>query len=88
MEVIHYMEMKKSSAGIQLNDYILLKAIYDEQLHNAILAKDQASIEAIVNEYYTINLKYDMVRLETIDTDRLYKEHIKQLKDKDRFKKN
>jgi hypothetical protein len=72
---------------LKLNDFILLKAIYNEQLHNAVLAKDRTSIVSIVKECYIGELKDGYVRLESIDTDRLYKEHTEQLSDDNMLKR-
>jgi hypothetical protein len=72
---------------LPLNDFILLKAIYNESLHNAVLAKDKARIEAIVQERYANDIQGGFVRMEAIDTDRLYKEHTEQLKDEQMIKR-
>jgi hypothetical protein len=68
---------------LPLNDFILLKAIYNESLHNAVLLKDNARIEAIVHERYSFELKNGFVSMEAIDTDRLYKEHMEQINDEE-----
>lgn len=72
---------------LNLNDFILLKALYNEQLHNAVLVRDRVYIHAIINERYSDELENGFVRLEAINTERLYKEHTKQLKDEDMLKR-
>ncbi|TVY09929.1 hypothetical protein [Paenibacillus cremeus] len=62
---------------LKLNEFILLKAVFNEELHNAVLTKDQTKISEIVNTRYQYELN---IELEPIDVNRLYSEHKKQLK--------
>jgi hypothetical protein len=72
---------------LPLNDFILLKAIYNESLHNAVLAKDKARIEKILNERYSFELQNGFVSMEPMDTDILYKEHMEQINDEELMKR-
>jgi hypothetical protein len=72
---------------LNLNDLILLKALYNEELHNAILSKDKAAIEAIVIECYLDQLKGGLSSLESLNTDRLYADHTEQLEDEEMLKR-
>ena len=60
---------------LQLNEFILLKAIFNESLHNSVLSKDAGKIQSILDERYTNEIYNGFVSLEPIDTERLYREH-------------
>ncbi|OPH61759.1 hypothetical protein BC351_00515 [Paenibacillus ferrarius] len=68
---------------LKLNDFILLKAIYSEELHNAILKRDSAAMNAIVQRDYSEELEDGYVSLEAIDTDRLFIEYSEILNDEE-----
>ncbi|WP_158082350.1 hypothetical protein [Paenibacillus ferrarius] len=53
---------------LKLNDFILLKSIYSEDLHNAILKHDSAAMNTIVQRDYSEELEDGYVSLEVIYT--------------------
>lgn len=72
---------------LNIRELILLKALYNEKLHNAVLSKDKATIETIVIECYLDQLKGGLNGLEDINTDRLYAEHKEQLEDEEMIRR-
>jgi hypothetical protein len=70
---------------LKLNDFILLKAIFCEALHDAVLAKDEGAIREVLDTRYEeeMDVSNKFVELEPIDTERLYKEHNEQINDEE-----
>jgi hypothetical protein len=52
---------------LNLNDFILLKAIFNEQLHDAVLEKDADKILGIVNKRYQFELQNGFVQQEDLN---------------------
>jgi hypothetical protein len=65
---------------LNLNQFILLKAIFNEDLHHAVLAQDAEEINKIVNEKYQYELNNGFVEQEQLNTELLYTDHTEQLK--------
>jgi hypothetical protein len=65
---------------MRLNEFVLLKSIFNENLHHAVLAKDAEKINEIVNENYQYELNNGFVEQEQLNTELLYTDHTEQLK--------
>lgn len=70
---------------LKLNEFILLKAIFNEQLHNAVLSKDERLIKEIVFNQYTFEVENGFISNVNaeIDAEKLYKDHVYQLEHDD-----
>lgn len=66
----------------KLNDYILLKAIFNEQLHNAVMSKDMEKIERLLKTRFAYEME-SFVEPEPIDIERIYKEHVQNINDEE-----
>lgn len=63
---------------LKTNQFILLKMIFDAELHDAVIAKDKNKIKTILNKNYEEEVSDRMfVDPELIDTEYLYSEYLK-----------
>lgn len=64
----------------RLNDFICLKAIFNEELGKAVEEKSYNSVSKITWENYAEEIEELSVKLEGIDVDYIYNEYITMLK--------
>ncbi len=74
------------NSGLQSkNEYILYRAMYNKELHDAVMTKDVEAIEVLLDEFSKKHLKnysfslYDSNTF--IDIEYIYSEHLKELKE-------
>lgn len=72
---------------LKLNDWILLKAIFNQDLHNAILEKNEARIRRVIDERYIYEKENGFIEEEPVDLERLYKEHNENINDEELIKR-
>lgn len=76
---------KINNSILSKNQYILYRGMYNANLHNAIMDKDIAKIETIIDQFTRDHLKYyDFSLYDSntfIDIDYVYAEHIKQIEE-------
>ncbi|WP_145142211.1 hypothetical protein [Paenibacillus sp. Y412MC10] len=60
---------------LMLNDWILLKAIFNQRLHNAVLEMNEERILNLINDEYKYEKDNGFIGEEPIDMDRVFKEH-------------
>lgn len=65
------------------NEYILYRAMYNRELHNAIMDRDVETIEVMLEQFTSDHLKnYDFRLYDSnteIDIDYVYNEYIKEI---------
>lgn len=67
--------------GQKLTDFILLRAMYNGDLSEAIFKKDENAIINEVFKKYLDDIYQGFVKLEEIDVDFLYSEHIAEIEE-------
>lgn len=60
---------------MKLNDWVLLKAIFNSRLHNAIMDKNEEGIRQLINEEYSYEKDNGFFEVEPLELDKLYEEH-------------
>ena len=81
---------------LNIRDWILLKAIFCQELHNAVLAKDKEAVKKIILEHYEyevnegfiynvsgVDAEDTQVTLDSIDLDEISKEHLRAIAEDD-----
>ncbi|MGC6586165.1 hypothetical protein ACPV3A_14505 [Paenibacillus sp. Dod16] len=68
---------------LKLNDWILLKAIFNQRLHNAVLEKNEDRIFQLINDEYKYEKDNGFIGEEPIDMDRVFKEHNENINNKE-----
>jgi len=67
------------------NEYILYRSMYNQELHNAVIAKDVQAIEVILDNLTKLHLKnYEFSLYDSntfINIDYVCNEHVKQIKE-------
>ncbi|KAA9007343.1 hypothetical protein F4V43_02330 [Paenibacillus spiritus] len=67
---------------LDTNEFILLKALYDEDLSNAVLDKDIIRIDVILNsEKYEYEMKNGFVDYKPINIEYVHQQHTAEIKD-------
>lgn len=72
---------------MKLNDFILLKAIYNEELSNAVLDENMKKIQEIIETRYDYELNMGFIEVETIDTEKLHQVHLEEINDEELMKR-
>jgi len=71
------------------NDYVLNRAIFNEELHNAVITKDAERIESILaklNEKNTKEYDFSLFNVESVlDIDYVHDVHLIELKEEKKF---
>jgi hypothetical protein len=68
---------------LKLNDWVLLKAIFNQRLSDAVLEKDEARIRQIIDDEYISEKENEFIKEEPLDMERLYKEHNENINDEE-----
>lgn len=67
--------------GQNMTDFILLRAMYDGDLSQAIFDKDEQMVWDIILDNYNYDIKEGIVRLGSFDINELYMSHINEIEE-------
>ncbi|MCM3130235.1 MULTISPECIES: hypothetical protein [unclassified Paenibacillus] len=64
---------------MKLNDWVLLKAIFNSRLHDAVMEKNEEGIHQLIDEEYSYEKDNGFFEVEPLELDKLQKEHNKNI---------
>jgi|SRR5690625_183375 len=75
---------KKHFKGQRYNDFVLLKALFNQDLSQAVLEKSKKDIDLIIQRDYSYEIFNRLVdRKDSIDVEFLYRSYLESIKDAD-----
>lgn len=68
---------------LQSNEWILLKAIFNPRLHQAVMDKNIEGIQSIIDKEYTLEVMNGFIQHEEINIEQIHQDHKLQIQDED-----